>query len=70
MKLTTAQRAMYDALMYLAGEPDMFRPGINCHGAGQCATARALARRGMATYYPAIRRVEPGRDMCAIASLG
>lgn len=55
-------------LMWLAGQPDSFRPGINLQGSGQYATARALHRRGLAQFYP-IGRVEPTRTMYAIASI-
>ena len=69
MKLTPAQQRMMDALAWLAAQPDLCRPGINLRGAGQHATARALARRGLVNLYPSAGRVEPNRDMQALASV-
>src|SRR5690606_40322151 len=58
MKLTPAQQRMMDALSWLAAQPDLCRPGINLRGAGQYATARALARRGLVNFHPSVGRVE------------
>jgi len=69
MKLTPAQQRMMDALTWLAAQPDFHRPGINLRGAGQYATARALARRGLVNFYLSAGRVEPNRDMLALASV-
>lgn len=68
MRLTAPQQRMVDALTYLAGQPDTFRPGIACRGA-QHRTARVLDREGLAHYFPAIGVVEPTRDMFAVARL-
>ena len=57
-RLSPLQRVMLDALRELERDPESFRPGINLHGAGQHAAGRALARRGLVTFYPAIGRVE------------
>ena len=69
MKLTPAQQRMMDALSWLAAQPDLCRPGINLRGAGQYATARALARRGLVNFHPSVGRVEPNRDVQALASV-
>ena len=69
MRLTPAQQRMMDALTWLAAQPDLCRPGINLRGAGQYATARALARRGLVNLYPSVGRVEPNRDVLALASV-
>lgn len=66
--LSKPQQDMMDALRWLASQPDYFRPGINLRGAGQYATARALAKRGLVQFFP-IGRVEPSRAMYALASV-
>jgi hypothetical protein len=68
-KISKQGQAMLDALSYLLSLPDTFRPGINLRGAGQYATARALARRGLVQYFPGTGRIEPSRDMYALASV-
>lgn len=66
--LSKAQQDMMEALTWLVSEPDTFRPGINLHGSGQYATARALAKRGLVQFLP-IGRVEPSRALYALASV-